>query len=653
MQEDNDFPFITTMFDLKNTGSNNVYYRRIIESTLKKILPIRLFQQKRDEEESAENRDEFVSLLPFITSTPCETTPANISFYMVSNYRGNAFKFFFDMISHWLIPGKRLNVILLYAADFQVPAFGKDLYTLCEVIINLESQSDLDIVQQNLPIIETEIRLGIESSYYAQRILEIKGLSADAKTAMIQEYISMLISRSPKVFDYDVLTEMQHVLVMCRDEFKGVRECRHLSRIIAMQYLFRKEVREAVKVAPTQRHLKLKLFKTTLNAHGEEKAVLAVVVGINFLRDNEIFEERHLLGAIQNYIPLAKVVENSFFANRRGTEQICTLYLEIEKSNDEFFSTEEIHTLRQELPSDLKDRIEHLMHPVFMPRNEEEIMRNILSLSNQIKYLHDLPQIIISFDEQTHTDLFFTVILVMVVKPGCLAIEELFKKSGSFLVCIPDRSKTLGVLRKKYAKEATVFRVMLSKGQFLRRDHSIDLNKARQTVASELVKVLGEYRDFNGGMITKQNELLCCVRELLNNDVKYNELLLENFFYSLTPDVMRTVLDPESLKILFVMLLESIDEGLFTGDHCSLKVKREPNCVFAVIKGGNRSVKEEISQALLPLHQKPNSYASFSVQVYGIPYYGYLCINEDIVVQNLFVEALQGKETLGTLKDRR
>ena len=56
------------------------------------------------------------------------------------------------------------------------------------------------------------------------------------------------------------------------------------------------------------------------------------------------------------------------------------------------------------------------MPPVFMPRNEEEIMRNIVSLSDQIKYLRDIPQVFITFDEQTTANLFFTIIMVRLLK---------------------------------------------------------------------------------------------------------------------------------------------------------------------------------------------------------------------------------------------
>ena len=233
----------------------------------------------------ADQRDQFHSLLPMVTSTQCTQVPGNISFYALSKFRANSFKFFYNMVSSWLLPGKRLEVVLIYAVDFRMPEISDDVYTVCEVTIHVENRQELEQILSNFPIIESELRLGIDSIHYSQRILETKGLTMDVKTAMIQEYIAFLIKHMPAEFDRDVLTEMQHVLVMCPEEFKAARECRHLSRIISMHYLFRKALREAVKRAPQKRHLSLKLFHARLNGQGGSKKILAVVVGINFFRD--------------------------------------------------------------------------------------------------------------------------------------------------------------------------------------------------------------------------------------------------------------------------------------------------------------------------------------------------------------------------------
>ena len=148
------------------------------------------------------------------------------------------------MIRCWLVPGKKLNIELLYAVDFKLPDISDEAYTLSEIIVQIDTQKDLEEIQRNLPIIETEIKLGIASAYHARRILEIKGLSVDEKNAMIQERMSSLVKQMPDHFDYDLFTEMQYVMVTCRDDFKSIRNPTHLSRIISIHYLFRKSLRE-------------------------------------------------------------------------------------------------------------------------------------------------------------------------------------------------------------------------------------------------------------------------------------------------------------------------------------------------------------------------------------------------------------------------
>lgn len=621
-------PKITTSFDPVQGNENNALYCTAICNILTKILPSNYSWE----------RDKFNSILPLVRNTLTENVPANTSFYILYKDRSNAFKFFFELISCWLLPGRSLNVISVFAADFQMPEVGPDLYTICEVMVRIDSKEELEEIQRNLPLIETQASLGVSSHYYARRILEVKGLAPNEKLGMVQEDIDHLVRRFPKIFDNDVLTEMQHVLVMCREDFKNLHSPRHLSRIISLHYLFRKSLRESVKRASEKRHLHLKIARVR---QAGKKHLLCILMGVNFLHDKEIFEKRHLLSAIQNYIPSAECVENSFFANRKGSENICTLYMEIEKSGDESFTGEEIQNLRRSLPIDLKDRIEYLMHPVFMPRNEEEIMRNVLSLSSQIKYLRDLPQVNISFDEQTSTSLFFTVILVRVVRPGDKSIEEMFRRSNCAFAYLHDRSKILGYLRNKYAKEATVFRFELLKDLFLRRDHSIDLYKARQAVVDNLCLVIGEIRDFNGGMFSKQNEVLKSLRCLLGENAKYNEILLENFFYSLTPMTMRSVMNPTVLKTLFIMQLEALETVLHAGERYSMKMRNDIEYVYILFKIRERGIRDELGRVFSKLQLTTTDLTQSYVKVFDTPYIGYIYRCADSIKQVEFIQSVQ------------
>ncbi len=634
----NYFPQIELVFEGQHHPKRVELYSELIRQTLQIILKdyMKFEEGNIDADLIADESDQLLNLLPLINVNWPKKIPGDICFYSLSKYRTNAYNFFFTLLTNWLCPGKRLNVTLVSGIDFRLPDVSPSLFTLCEINVRVENIGELQQMQTNFPIIESELIQGIVSSDAARRILEIKGLVHEEKTVFIQEYAGYLINRLPDVFDQDLLTEMQHMLVMCSENFKAARKWRHLCRMIAVQYLFRKSLRISVKQNHSKRYLKLKIFRALVNVHNKTCPVLGVLVGLNYIRENEIFEKKHLLKAIQNYIPDSRAVEDSFVSNRRGTEPVFTLYLEIEKGNGKLFTQEDVKLLQQELSNNLKDRIEYLMHPVFLPRNEEEVIRNILILNHQIKYLRDIPQVIVSFDEQTDDHLLFLVILTRVVRSSTRSVQELFYQSGTSLEYIHDRHQITGTLRRKYKKETTVFRLKLLKDSYLRVDHSLDLNKARQAVTSELLKVVGEFRDFNGGMISKQNEILCELRVLLQG-VKYSDLMLENFFYSLNPVIMRNILEPEVLFILFSMLLESID--VKNGHFC--RFFRQKKNMFVIIKTDNCSIREELNREISKLKIPPSKLTSSYIPIYDAIYKGYIYQSDDPAAQDLFCSIVE------------
>ncbi|WP_059359303.1 hypothetical protein [Parachlamydia acanthamoebae] len=638
ISKDMSIPPIDIDFGEQEESVNCSLYQEIVKNILKRIVPEDLFDQNQSicEQLTGLNR-----ALPIINVSSKQNVPSTMSFCIFCKSRPNVFKFFIEMLSRWLVPGKRLNVILSHAVDFCFPHLGPDVYMVSEVMIAVECIHDLELIQRNLPLLITELKLGVNSGYYAGRILEVKGLSNDDKTVRVQEHIAGLIARYPKYFNSDLFSEMQNVLVMCEDRFKVGRESYHLCRMICYQYLFRNFLLKAVKSAPKSRHMDLKIFRSKVKVGGEIKNVLSIIIGINFLQDKEVLDEMHLIKGIQNYIPQAQAVENSFFCNRRGTFSICTFYIEIEKKDNSPITTQEIQLLRKKLFTEVEEQIEQVMHPVFMPRNEEEMMRNMLILSNQIKYIRDIPQVIITFDEQTHLHLFFTIILVRVLKPKDMSIMEMFKNRSTFLEYIHDGCKLVGTLRKKHEKEATIFRVKVSKDQFLRRDHSINLYEARQAVVSEISRIVGEIRDFNGGMISKQNELLLELKNLLSSTRNYNEILLENFFYSLKPVIMRTFLEVEALKSLFLLLVEAIEERFFNEEVYTLKIQSESDFALAMVAAEDWALEEELQRVFKKLNYPSISLASFCVRIYEASYIGYIYRCDDFYKQRHFFQAIQ------------
>jgi hypothetical protein len=640
---------ITTRLDNSEGIQNSSFYRDEIRHTLLNIFPPSLLSPAlNNSKRLQEQRRELRALLPlFVSQVPTQTLETFSAYLVVATCAPPLF--FFDMVRYGLIPGKQFDILACCSVNFQLPDYGEDFYTLYEVVVRVEGVKELKEIERYLPRLKAEVCIGVKSTYDAHRVLEGQDLSADMKGVAILEKITSVRKRLPKAFGQDLIVEMQHVVLMTSEPFKTSRKVSHLTRIIGIHYLFRKALDVAVNKVPNKRHLSLKLFRAHISGATGNRPVVGVIVGINFLRDKELFEERHVLSAIQSYVPTAQVVAGSFFSNRKEGESICLLYLEIEKQTPgQLFTSEEIALLRRELPTDLKDRIEYLVHPIFMPRNEEELMRNIFTLSNQVKYLHDLPQVVISFDKQMYTELFFTAIIVRAFPPGSPSLQQIFQninsspeKKKSSIEYTHERSKTIGYMRKKYSKEAAVLAIKVLKEPFLRRDHSIDLGKARQAILLGLTELLGEVRDFNGGMLSQQHEKLGALREELGTTIKYNDLFLENFFYSLAPGVMRTVLHSSVLKTFFLFLVECAQEALCSEQEYEINVRCDPEYVYVVIRSEEGGLKERIGQALSNFSEGQTKVAISLISAYEVFYLGYLYMCSDTEQQQVFCRLIQ------------
>ncbi len=618
------------------------YYREGTRDLIRRLVPLELFDAASDGEPSARVR--FCDTLPLIQISEISTAPCSLSIALLCKSRRNASQFFYEMISRWLLPHRKLDIELFFSSDTRVPHLCDDLLSISEISVRIQTDSDLQEVRQNLKQIETEIRLGSVSEYHARRILEFKGLSNEAKTAMIQEKIGSLIQGRSQEDDCGIFSQMQQFLVSCKDDFKKARDYHHISRIISNLYSICKLLKQSISVLPQNRHVMLKFLKTRLASTGmaEGRPVLGILASLNLLREHEIFDQRHLADAISKQIDGVRVVEGSFFVDRSRDSAIQTIYIEIEKESGADFSHEEIQRLKRYLPEDLKAHIEQLTHPVFMPRNEEEVLRNIMVLSRQLRYVTDMPQLIISFDAQQGGELLFTLIVLRVLGDKQQPMSSLLCcKSEEFSIAA-ERVRILSSLGRKHHKEAGVFRARLKSDLFLREDRSVDLYQARQYILGRLAASLGEVRDYNGGMIEKQNEVLEHLKRALGRAAKHHGLLLEKFFFSLAPVELRSAMDVESLKHLFLLLVRSQKKDWgFRKRSLNGYLKKDSKRAFAVIPSADPSLRESVRIALEPLGILPTQFISFSIEIHETPVSGFLLQSDRALHQICFLQAVQ------------
>lgn len=504
--------------------------------------------------------------------------------------RRGAVKYLLEMVTLWLIPGRRLNLPQVFVKEY-------DDVTVGEISIETGER------EPSFSMLEHELKMGALSQYHANRILELKVLTVHEKMSHVQELLTDCICRFPAHFDHDLFATFHRFIQSTTEAFRKERSVRYLTRLVAAIYLLQNRLQKNVEEVPEKRHMCIKLLRTNLHDVFGEKHVLGIFVGLNFLRENEVFAKKHLLRAVQEEIE--GVQESLDVAFSYADEQLQFLYVEVEKISGASFTTEELRILKRELPVSLRGRIEHLLRPVFMPRNEEEVMRDVITLAKQLKYKRDLPQLIINFDEQTDREIVFTLILARVLHEESAPIETLLGGIGQI-----EKVRNMGKLRKRYPKEVTVVRAALPIRPFIRDDETVDLAKAREQLLFSMQDSVGAVRDFNGGMLSKQAEALNRLRDSLGPIAKENALLLENFFHAIFPVEFRAVVDQECLKTLFLMLVHQLERDETKEVVC----KEDRERVYVLVASAAR--KEQ-------LLRKVSQHYALSIDLVMLQYQGY------------------------------
>lgn len=575
--------------------------------------------------------------LPIVMFSPCDTPPFPLSIYLLCPYRPDAGKFFYEMVTSWLIPGRKVNIEMFFVTDFKFYAVEKEIYTIGEAIVRIKDDRDYRIIQETIEAFQRETSLGLCSPYHANRILEIKGVSLDEKTALIQEKIVQLLARFPHQIDYDIFSFMQQFIISSSRKFKECRSYRYLTKVICTLYVYFQSIKGSVDQVESKRYLHCKTVKAKIETPFGEKSVMGLFVALNFLHRYEVFEKTHLLKAIQRYLKGIKIVEDSYFLYQPPGERMLTFYMEIEKEAGEDFEAREVALLQKHLLGHLNHCVEQLVRSVFMPRNEEEVMKYIVTLSKQVQYIRDLPQVVISFEGQLNGEISFTVVLVRPLTAFTKPVEQLLKNYQGEVKFELERVKRIGFIRRKYPKEAVVLRVRIQEKGFFREDHSLNLYKGRQRVVKEVEQLFGEIRDFNGGLLAKQMEVYAALKGALQEEgVSYPELL-ENYFHSLYPLELRGIFPLSALVKLYLMF----QGALCHDDIPKLFVEKDESNLFLMLSLQETAVKKTIVKRVEEFKIPPSHLIKFQMAHEGKEYLGYVFLSSSPLEMDIFLKAIR------------
>lgn len=548
-----DFPKIHhVLTDPSEPPSYSLRHLELLRSMLVRLsLDERIYGDIPDEDTRLRCFFALEKELPIVDWRQWGEPPFNCAVHLLVRHQPFVAKFFFDMVSRWLIPGQKIDVRLLFSEDFYLPDISETRYQLCEAVISVFSLKQMEGVQRNLPILLAEIKMGVISAFHAARIIEGKGLSIEEKIMLVQDRVASQLQRWPHLFDLSIFQEMQTFFSTVESGFKRSHEHAFMARVICSFHLIRKSLVRVMEIAIEERPVRVKTSYAVVHSPLGIKKVLGISIGIVLQNGGEIFERHHLWKAVDQLSLENKIIEESFIHENDSANRVHLFYIEVDVQEKKLNRT----SIQKELASAITRCVERLAKPIFMPRNEEEVMRNILTLSKQLKYVGDLPQVIISFDSQTGEVLSFTAVILRILKPDVASFDEIQQNHDDPSYVI-ERIKRVGLIRKKYPKEAVVLRLTIPWDGFLRPDQSVDLLKARLTIVHKIQQIVGEFRDFNGGMLAKQQESLRHFQQVLGEKLKKFQYLVENFFHSIAPVEIRSIAPAESLKVLFEGMLK-------------------------------------------------------------------------------------------------
>ena len=597
---------------------------------------------------------EFHKNLP-ILSPHFSDTCFTFSIITYAKFRTGVDNFISDMLLRWFIPGYKISIIGKKSILFLLQEQQHEFFFLeNHIAIADETQKKwmkkhlhtfIQNIRLNILAVEYSLHLSLKNQSYnlyqkafTPTIGKKSSLTAkilpEKSLMQIEKSLSHLMQRQFTSTEENIYKTMHHVTMQFPFVFTSHRNMHYVSRLIGLQYFFKKSIIQDSHQDPNRRHIRLKLLETTLQGSSSSSAVIGILLAMNFTNFSEKLDKNAILEAIWHCLPSAKYVQNSYLEDPLE-EKIRCFYLEITK---DLLEEKDIRYLKHHLVEECKNRIENIIHPVFMPRNEEEVLRNIILLSKQLKYVKDLPQVIINYEKQKGKDVIFTVTLLRLLKHNRPSLQDIFAQADTFLKFLPEEVKIVGYL-KKYPKEANTFKIALNRCPFIRRDSFLDLQKARQCVVKELTNVIGEFRDYNGGMIFKQSQALDKLKNVLSDNYKKDELLLEDFFYSLKPGLMQSMLSTEIIKAFYLLYLD-IKKQNYHQHYFHLKTATVQQYFLVMIGAKDQIFKNEINKVIKQMNIPSFDLTSSFIVQNDITSLGYIYHNQDPDKRTSFYQAI-------------
>ena len=390
----------------------------------------------------------------------------------------------------------------------------------------------------------------------------------------IKQEIYRLYREQKERFDESLQRDLDFWLLTFRREFFTRRYPEYIAKIIIDSNELIRRIEWQISNNSKKRHLTLVATPSLVTSPFSSKSIVGCLLGIQLESCCEMISRKEVKEALEACCMGFELLD-SFYKHNPNSSSIHVFYFEIGYQENDATNSINLSLFEKRFLKQIETRIQVLVPPLFMQRNEEEVMRNLLILRRETSSIQDIPQVMILYDNHTHQEITFTILLVRVKKSADSSVLDLLRLSKGNEEYIEGQVYFLGNFSEESIIEGNVFQIRLKNiSRFQRKNSSIDYNLSRKRIIECLQIGLGEVRDYNGGMFIKQDERFKELKEVFPEATTNYPEILENFFYSIWPIEKQATL-PMELFSAFFKLFQTLfieDQINFLVDICDLKL---------------------------------------------------------------------------------
>jgi oligopeptide transport system substrate-binding protein len=339
-----------------------------------------------------------------------------------------------------------------------------------------------------------------------------------------------LIHRFPKFFDKSLLDNFNAISVNAPKNFFKQRSLEHIKKIVIFSTILQKKI---------ETNMSSHQFAAHIFSEGQRLCFLAFYT---LLEEEQFLNKNFLLKNMQSISPGLEEVTNSYWRAFHRSLPVIFIYMEIMQLRGQQDALKNINPLKHKIKKQMPSLLSIRFPSIFWPFNEEEAYKQAQILQKELNSSGDFPQVAIQLRQQTMYSLEFVVVLV---RPASdFPIDRQASGQLNFMLHFFQK------MDFPFSSETWCFSLFLPTYNFM-EGHTINLLRAREWVSKYIVKLIGPFRDYNGGLFAAQKCTFSDIAKALSEKIQGFSLFAEKIFHALRPLETRLTLSIPDWEHLF------------------------------------------------------------------------------------------------------